>query len=105
MKRYIADIIIVAIFFLLALMLFGCSKPAPITHTIADGAKETINTIVATKPECKDVGVICNQQIDAVTASCDLETEKIEGEKARWKWSFWGVIVLIGLYIARKVLK
>lgn len=105
MKRYIADIIIVAIFFFLSLWLTGCSKTEPASHTVANGAKETITAIVVTKPGCQDVGTVCNRQIDAIVASCDLESEKLTTEKTHWQWSFWGLVGLVLLYIARKILK
>ena len=31
--------------------------------------------------------------------------EKVESEKLKWKWSVFGLLLIIGLYIARKVVK
>ena len=111
MKRYIPEIIIVAIFFLLILLLAGCSKTEPVSNTIADNAVNAVVAVEKTLPEeCKTEAVktqltIVKSEIRNITKACESEKDIITQDKLKWKWSFWGMIVLIGLYIARKVMK
>lgn len=104
MKK-ICKIVLCLVILLLVICLFGCSKTATPTDVVADNAKETINTIVANKPECKDVGAACNQQIEAVRASCTLQTDKITEEKIKWKISFWTLVGVIVIYLIKKIMK
>ncbi|MBP5789247.1 MAG: hypothetical protein J6W29_03330 [Neisseriaceae bacterium] len=88
----------------LFLALCGCAGNTP-TNTVVDSAKESISVIIASKPECKDVGEVCNSQIDSINAVCNLELDDLNKDVARWKWSFWGLVLIIGIFMARKVLK
>ena len=111
MKRYMTDIIIVAIFFLLILLLAGCSKSEPVSDTIADNAVNTVVAVEKALPEeCKTEAVktqltVVKSEIRSITKACDSEKDVITQDKLKWKWSFWGMILLIGLYVARKVMK
>ena len=89
----------------LGLILSGCASEKPASHQVADSAKESIQTIVANKPECKDVGKVCESQIDSIIASCDLGFEKLTQEKIKWKWAFIGLAMVIGVYVSKKILK
>lgn len=91
--------------FVLAILISGCAKEKPASHQVGDAAKESIQTIVAAKPECQDVGRVCESQIDSIIASCDLESQKITQEKLKYQWGFYGILVVIGLFFAKKVLK
>lgn len=95
----------------LGLILSACAKELPISETVAENA---INATTALEQslsaDCKTDAIITQitvvkTQIRAISSACQTEKEIITSEKLRWKWSFWGVIVLIGLYIARKILK
>lgn len=87
---------------ILTVLLSGCSKTTP-TDIIGNAAKESINTIIANKPACKDVGVACNKQIDAVISSCDDAKKVITEQKIRWKMSFWGLLIVVCAYIIRRL--
>ena len=104
MKR-VCEIILVFISLLLLVCLLGCSKQNTPTNVVADSAKESITTIVAAKPECKDVGSVCNSQIESITATCNLQIDNVTKDKIKWQWSFWGLLIVIVVYIIKKVLK
>lgn len=99
------NIVLFLVCLLLLLSLIGCAKQNTPTNTVADSAKESINTIVAAKPECKDVGTVCNTQIESITATCDLEISNINKDLVKWKWSFFGLLITVIAYIIKKVLK
>ena len=111
MKRYMTDIIIVAIFFLLVLLLAGCSKTEPVSNTIADNAVNTVVAVEKALPnECKTEAVktqltVVKSEIRSITSACESEKNVITQDKLKWKFGFWGLIIVIGLYIARKVIK
>ena len=111
MKRYITNILIVAIFFLLALLLAGCAKNEPVSETIADNAVNATTALEKTLPEeCKTESIkaqltVIKTQIRAINSACETEKEVITGEKLRWKYSFWILIGIIAAYILRKVTK
>lgn len=92
------------ILLILTVWLSGCHNKST-TGVIGNSAKESVNVIVANKPECKDVGMVCNSQIDSVVASCDTEKQSIEKDRDKWKWAFWGLCALILVYVGKKVLK
>ena len=100
-----SEIILVLIGVLLLLCLLGCAKQNTPTNTVADSAKQSISTIVASKPQCKDVGEVCNSQIDSINATCNLELDNLNKDILKWKWSFFGLLVVIGVYVAKKILK
>lgn len=83
----------------------GCAKDATPTNTVADSAKNSVNAMVSVKPECKDLGDVCNSQIDSITATCNLALDDLNKDVFKWKWSFFGLIMVIGVYIIKRVLK
>lgn len=111
MKRYITDIIVVAIFFLLVLLLAGCSKSEPVSNTIADNAVNTVVAVEKALPDgCKTEAIktqltVVKSEIRSITSACESEKNVITQDKLKWKFGFWGLIIVIGLYIARKVIK
>lgn len=111
MKRYIADIIIFVIFFLLGLMLAGCASKEPVSNTIAENAVNATTALETNLPEqCKTEPIISQislirTQIRAVAGACDTEKNAIEHEKIKYQWAFYSVLTLIGLFFLKKVLK
>lgn len=110
MKRYIPDIITVALFFLLAVLLVGCSRHAPVSETIADNA---INATTALeqglKADCKTAAIttqitVIKTQIKAVSSACQAEKDQITQEKLRWQWSFWLLAAAVLAYVAKRIL-
>lgn len=93
-----------AILLILTVLLNGCAKTNP-SDTVANSAKESVNAIVAVKPECKDVGEVCNSQIDSITAMCNLELDDLNKDVIKWKWSFFGLLIVLGVYLIKRVLK
>lgn len=93
------------------LVLSACAKNPPVSETIANNA---INATTALEQslsaDCKTDAIITQitvvkTQIRAITNACEKEKDTITSEKVRWMWSFWGLVGLIGLYVARKILK
>ena len=111
MKRYISEIIIVAIFFLLILLLAGCAKTEPVSETIADNAVNTVVAIEKTLPdECKTEAVttqltVVKSEIRSITSACEAEKNVITQDKLKWKISFWALIGVIIAYILKKITK
>lgn len=111
MKRYIGEIIICGIFFMLGLLLAGCAKSEPVSSTIADNAVNNVNALEQALPvECKTDAIttqltVIKTEIRAVKKSCDAEKDVITKEKTKWQMSFWGLVLVIGLYISKRLLK
>lgn len=111
MKRYIADIIICGIFFLLVLLLASCAKQEPLSETIADTAVNTVTAIEQSLPvECKTDAIttqfiIAKTEIRNVKNACENEKKEITRDKRKWQFGFWALVLVIGAYITRKILK
>ena len=111
MKRYFADIIIFVIFFMLGLVLAGCSRKEPVSQDIANNAINTATTIENNlSVECKTEPImsqleVIKTQIRSITKACETEKDAISAEKKRWQWAFYGLVIIIGLFFAKKVLK
>lgn len=99
------------ILILLPFLLCGCTKTPVASDTIADSATSAVAVIGQTLPKECQTAVVQTQlasvqaQIRAITAACTTEKEAITQEKIRWQWAFWGLLVVIGVYIAKRVLK
>ena len=111
MKRIITDCILVIVFFFVMLALVGCAKTQPVSETIADNAVNATTGLEQSLPiECKTDAImtqitVIKTQIRAITNACETEKGVIEQEKRRYQWAFYGVLVVIGLFFAKKVLK
>lgn len=111
MKRYTTQIIIAAIFFLLALLLAGCAKNEPVSETIADGAVTATTALEKTLPEeCKTDAIktqltVIKTQIKAITKACETEKNDITRDKLKWKYSFWVLIGIILAYVFKRMTK
>jgi hypothetical protein len=44
-------------------------------------------------------------QIKTINKVCDTEKAEITAEKVRWKWAFWGLFIVVSIFIAKKVIK
>ena len=111
MKRYIGEIIICGIFFLLILLLAGCNRNTPAYESAAQNAIDTITAIEQGLPaECKtDTNTllfnVSRKEVTSVVKNCEEEISKVQKEKIRWKFGFWALVLVIGAYIVKKVLK
>lgn len=111
MKRYITDIIIVAIFFLLVLLLASCSKEVPGSQQAAENAINTVTAIQESLPkECQTSSnqllfKVAQSEIREVKTHCDNEKAKIEREKIKWKVGTFALLIVIIAYIVKKVMK
>lgn len=93
------------------LLLCGCSRDVPVSETIAENAINALNAIEqGLSVECKTDSVITNfviakGEVRNVRKACELEKEKINQERLKWMWGFWGLLIAVGGYIIRKILK
>ena len=91
--------------------LAGCAKNAPVSETITENAITATTALEQTlTEECKTDAIktqltVVKTQIRAINNACIAEKQTITREKRKWQMAFWGLLTLIGLYIARKVLK
>lgn len=91
--------------------LCGCQKEKPVYHEVVQNGIDVINAIEQGLPEeCKTESNallfnVARKQLSNCEKACDLAVEKVESEKLKWKWSVFGLLLIIGLYIARKVVK
>lgn len=111
MKRYITDIIIVAIFFLLMLLLTSCSKEVPGSQQAAENAINTVTAIQESLPkECQTSSnqllfKVAQSEIREVKTHCDNEKAKITRDKIKWQGATFVLLVIIIGYIIKKVVK
>lgn len=104
MKRF-------TILLILTVLLSGCAKEKPVYHEVVQNGIDVINAIEQGLPaECKTgsneiLFNVARKQMKNCESACDLAVAKVETEKLKWKWSVFGLLLVIGVYIARKVLK
>lgn len=82
-------------YLLCCLILCGCIHNPNIVETSVDNAKENINTLIALKPECTDVGDACKRELDNVERICNQTIEKTKEDS--WKRGFKSGISLTAL--------
>jgi hypothetical protein len=98
-------------FLILPLVLCACAKEQPASHVAAQEAIETIGVLYETLPsECKTkttdfLITMAQNKAAKCDTECVKEKAKLEREKIKWQWSFWALAVVVGVYLARKVLK
>lgn len=109
MKK-ICKIVLGIIILLLVLSLVACARTQPVSENIAENA---INGVTAVEQNltdtCKTDGIktqlaVIKSEIRAITTSCQAEKDEITREKLRWKLSFWALVGVVAVYIAKKVL-
>lgn len=98
-------------FLILPLVLCACAKEQPASHVAAQEAIETIGALYESLPsECKTkttdfLITMAQNKAAKCDTECVKEKAKLEREKLKWKGSFWALAVVVGVYLARKVLK
>ena len=68
------------------IFLGACSQKNKNVSSITNTSKNVIEHIVKEKPECKEVSVICNEQIDVINSIC--QTEIKEERSSSWREGF-----------------
>lgn len=95
----------------LIISLSGCARETPVSDTLTENAVSATTALEKALPEeCKTDFVntqftVIKTEIRAIKNACDVEKDIITNEKLKWKWSFWALTAVIGLYIGRKILK
>lgn len=95
---------------LLSLVLCSCTTHT-VSHNIADNTinqitalEQSINEKCATDSIKTQINVI-KSQIKAINGACDTEKAEITAEKNKYKIAFWSLVVIIGLFVSRKIIK
>ena len=92
-------------------LLAGCAKQEPLSETIAETAINTVTAIEQSLPvECKTDAVatqfiIAKTEIRNVKNACENEKKDILRDKRKWQVGFWALVLVIGAYITRKIMK
>ena len=96
--------------FFLLFILSSCAKHT-VSHNIADNTinqitalEQSINEKCATDSIKTQINVI-KSQIKAINGACDTEKAEITAEKNKYKIAFWSLVVIIGLFVSRKIIK
>ena len=93
------------------LLLVGCTRQEPLSETIAEAAVNTVTAIEQSLPaECKTDAVttqfiVAKAEIRNVKNACENEKKEITKDKRKWQFGFWALVLVIGAYITRKILK
>ena len=66
--------------------------------------EQSINEKCATDSIKTQINVI-KSQIKAINGACDTEKAEITAEKNKYKIAFWSLVVIIGLFVSRKIIK
>lgn len=95
---------------LLSLILCSCTTHT-VSHNIADNTinqitalEQSINEKCATDSIKTQINMI-KSQIKAINGACDTEKAEITAEKNKYKIAFWSLVVIIGLFVSRKIIK
>lgn len=95
---------------LLLFVLSSCGTHT-VSHNIADNTinqitalEQSINEKCATDSIKTQINVI-KSQIKAINGACDTEKAEITAEKNKYKIAFWSLVVIIGLFVSRKIIK
>lgn len=96
---------------LLVLFVLSSCGTHTVSHNIADNTinqitalEQSINEKCATDSIKTQINVI-KSQIKAINGACDTEKAEITAEKNKYKIAFWSLVVIIGLFISRKIIK
>lgn len=94
---------------LVVILLSGCARDANPVETATTNAHNTIAGIRESLPtECKTKAIVqqlatADSAVDVVYSTCEIQKESITQEKIRWKWSFFGLLIVVGAYIAKRL--
>lgn len=94
---------------LVLFMLCSCGTQSA-THNAVENAKNSVTELENILPaECKpnyiktQINTI-RTQINAIEERCVAENEKLSAEKIKWKTAFFSLLVIIGVWVLRKVI-
>ncbi|MBQ3785012.1 MAG: hypothetical protein II843_01295 [Alphaproteobacteria bacterium] len=97
------------------LLLFLLILPSCTKHTVSHNiAQNTLNQITALEQsmdeKCATDSIktqinVIKSQIKAINGACDTEKAEITAEKNKYKIAFWSLVVIIGLFVSRKIIK
>jgi len=96
--------------FLSLFVLSSCAKHT-VSHNIADNTinqitalEQSINEKCATDSIKTQINVI-KSQIKAINSACDTEKAEIKAEKIKWQTAFWGLFIVVAVFILKKIAK
>lgn len=80
-------------------------------HNAIDAVNASVDALEQSLPkECKtkatDAQLIAiRKEIATVERDCDVAIDKANSEKVKWKTAFFGLLLVVGVWIARKLIK
>lgn len=96
--------------FLVCFTLCSCGTHTA-TNELVNAANNSVVALEKTLPgECATESVktqihAIKTQITAIESVCETEKESINKDKIKWQMAFWGLLVVVGAYLIKKVLK
>ena len=95
---------------LLSLILCGCAKTSTVSENLTINAINSATVLEQSLPKECATSAIKTQidnlksQITQISQACDLEKNEIQHEKIKWKTAFFGLLLVIAVFITRKLL-
>jgi hypothetical protein len=92
------------------LLLCGCAKTTA-TENIANSAINTTTAIEKSlTADCATESIktqiqAVKTQINAIVQTCETEKAEIRADKVKWQTAFWALLVVVSVFVMRKVLK
>lgn len=98
-------------FLILTLLLTGCVREVDPVDTAANAAHQQIVAIKESLPKECQTKAIDNQlkahdeTLNTIVNTCNIQKAEIQSDKIKWKTGFFGLLLVMTVYILRKVLK
>lgn len=97
------------ILLILTVLLTGCAKEPVASNTMAESAINSATALEQSLPATCNTASIKTQiqaiktQINAITQSCETEKQVITEQKVKWKMAFFGLLVVILIYVIKRL--
>lgn len=96
--------------FLLCFILCSCGGHTATNETVNAATNGVIALEKSLAKECLTDGVktqitAIKTQIQTIGQVCEVEKDAIRHDKAKWQMAFFALLAVVGVYIAKKVLK
>ena len=81
-----------------------------VSHDAVDNLHTSIDVLDASIPkECKTKSIELQikglkQQADTIKKDCDADIAKVKSDKVKWQTAFFGLFIIILVYVLRKVI-
>lgn len=111
MKRICQIVLWLTILLLAACLLVGCSRETPGSQIATDNAIDTVTAIQESLPaECKTnanelLFTVSKKEIREIGTHCEKEKEEIRRETLRWKAVSGLLMLVIIVYIVKRIVR